>query len=630
MCGIAGVYDTSGADTAVLDPMLDCITHRGPDEAGRHVDPDGTLAMGMRRLSIVDLSGGSQPIYNEDGTVAVVFNGEIYNHEPVRAALERAGHEFTTASDTEVLVHGWEEYGRRLPEHLDGMFAFAVWDTEAGRLFLARDRLGIKPLYYALSGDGGAGATRLAWGSELPAVLATGAGTGIDRRAVYNFFSLRYSPGPRTLVSGVRKLPPGTSMTVGPDGTVNRRQYWELPARRREIGFDAAADRVSELLEGAVEQRLMADVPVGAFLSGGLDSSAIAALAAKHHDETLKTFSIGFPGQPQDESDEAAFVADRLGTDHHRQAVDLDSMELFSDLVTHYGEPLADPAALPTMLLSRAAREEVKVVLTGEGADELFAGYRRHRVIPRARRVARHLPSPVFRAAGGVANRLPDELADARRYARFAASLESDEAAVLDAARGYSDVRADRYLDARTDPRDSGLIDLVRDSFEQAETETLQRLCAFDVTRWLPDDLLYKVDHASMAASLEARVPFLDHRLVAFAHSVPGDLKTGGYKRLLNAAVADVVPERTRQRSKHGFNVPVSDWFRRDHEAISGWLAPDRVESTPYLAAEDLSDLRAAHRAGTADHGMTLWKCLTYVAWYHTHGHVATASSDPS
>jgi asparagine synthase (glutamine-hydrolysing) len=628
MCGIAGVYDTSGVDAALLDPMLDCITHRGPDEAGRHVESDGALAMGMRRLSIVDLAGGSQPIYNEDGTVAVVFNGEIYNHESVRSALERAGHEFTTASDTEVLVHGWEEYGRRLPEHLDGMFAFAIWDADARRFFLARDRFGIKPLYYA-HGEDGAGGSRLVWGSELPAVLAAGAGTGIDRRAVYNFFSLRYSPGPRTLVSGVRKLPPGTSMTVGPDGGVDRRQYWQLPARQREIGFDAAAERVSELLERAVERRLMADVPVGAFLSGGLDSSAIAALAAKHHDETLKTFSIGFPGQPQDESDEAAFVADSLGTDHHRHAVDLDSMELFGDLVTHYGEPLADPAALPTMLLSRVARDQVKVVLTGEGADELFAGYRRHRLLPRGRRMARHLPAAVFRAAGEMADRLPDERAGVRRYARFVASLESDETAVLDADRGYSDIRPDRYLDTWTDPRDSGLVDLVRDSFEHAEDETLQRLCAFDITRWLPDDLLYKVDHASMAASLEARVPFLDHRLVAFAHSVPGDLKTGGYKRLLNAAVADVVPERTRQRLKHGFNVPVSDWFRRDHEAISGWLSPDRVESTPYLDAGELSALRTAHRDGAADHGMTLWKCLTYVAWYHQHGHVATASADP-
>lgn len=628
MCGIAGVLGRG--DEATLGGMLDCIRHRGPDEDGRHLDPDAGLWMGMRRLSIVDLAGGSQPIYNEDGSVAVTFNGEIYNYPALREDLEERGHRFETDSDTEVLVHLWEEYGERTPEHLNGMFAFAIWDADAETLFLARDRLGIKPLYYTTTATGtgeNAVGESLAWGSELPAVLAAGTDRTLDERAVYNFFSLRYSPWPATLFEHVRKLPPGTTLTASTAGdgadrlAIDRRRYWDIDAGgpTGETSLAAASRRVHDLLEASVRRRLMADVPVGAFLSGGLDSSAVVGFAARHHEGPLKTFSVGFPGAEQDESDEARFVADHFGTDHHRFDVDLSSMDAFGDLVRHYGEPLADPAALPTMLLSRYAREEVKVVLTGEGADELFAGYHRHRLVPRHRRVARRLPDVAF----SLADRVRDAAGSTEtvgRYSAYAASLASDERAVLDAARRYSDLAPEAYLDTGETTATSGLEALVADAVDHAVgEETLQRLCAFDLRHWLPDDLLYKVDGASMAASLEARVPFLDHELVEYVVGLRPGLKTDGYKGVLSRAVADLVPRRTRERNKHGFDVPVSTWFREDHEAVARWLTEERVRETPFLDPADVFALHDAHRRGQRDHGMTLWKVLTYVAWYHEH-----------
>lgn len=603
MCGIAGVHGWVDEDR--LDDMLACIKHRGPDEGGRHVDESAGVMLGMRRLSIVDLAGGSQPIYNEDETIAVVFNGEIYNRDPLRTELESAGHTFTTDSDTEVLVHGWEEWGTSLPEHLNGMFAFAVYDEVDGSVFLARDRVGIKPLYVATIGDG------VAFASELQQLLRAGADRELDPRAVHNFFSVRYTPGSETLLAGVEKVEPGTSLLVSEEG-VSRRRYWELSPSPVTGSRETIAGRVRDLLERSVERRLMADVPVGAFLSGGLDSSAIVGMASDRYEGDLKTFSVGFQQAAADESEEARFVADHFGTDHHELTVDIDDMDVFSDLTAHYGEPLADPAALPTMLLSRYAADEVKCVLTGEGADELFAGYHRHRTLPRHRRYAQYLPNVAFTTAGAVS----EHAGPLRRPVRYAASLQSDQRAILESARRYSDERAETYLDTGEDLQTSGLAGKVDTATARAGNDTLQRLTAYDISYWLPDDLLYKVDRASMAASLEARVPFLDHELVEYAYNIPTEYKLAGYKQALTDAVDDMVPARILERDKHGFNVPVSEWFRRDHDAIAGWLTESNLGATPYLDTETVFELQRAHRRGDADHGMTLWKVLTYVAWY--------------
>jgi asparagine synthase (glutamine-hydrolysing) len=610
MCGIAGAYGWTDDD--VLGEMLGCIKHRGPDDQGRFVDPEGPVMLGMRRLSIVDLEGGAQPIYNEDETVAVVFNGEIYNYPDLRADLDERCHRFSTDAATAVPVPLWEPYGVRVPAPLNGMFAFAIWDVERESLFLARDRLGIKPLYYSTEVDG------VAFASELPALLPTGVDRTLDERAVYNYFSLHYSPWPRTLLRDVNKVQPGTSLLVTEEG-IDRRQYWRLGVDPVNGSMDTVASRLRDLLEASVERRLMADVPVGAFLSGGLDSTTVVALLSELRDDPVQTFSVAFEGET-DESEEARFVADHFGTDHHEITVDLDSADVFEDLVTHYGEPLPDPAVLPTMVLSKHTAEHVKVVQTGSGADEIFVGYWMHRKIPHHRRLFGWLPDPVYRVADVAGDAVPP----ARPYLRYAGSMRDDLTAVERAACRFRSLPTDTYLDTDMDTDRSGLRDLVRDSFRHAEPDDLlQRISAFYLTHWLPDDILYKVDHATMYASLEARVPFLDHNVVEFAYNVPSRYvaRRDEYKPLLKKAVSDVVPQRTLDRSKKGFGIQQEQWLRSDRRAIARWLEEDRVRLVPYLDRDVVDTLWSEHRSGKRDHGITMWKILNYVAWYHTHVH---------
>jgi asparagine synthase (glutamine-hydrolysing) len=605
VCGIAGIY---GGHTDALDGMLDCIPHRGPDDTGRFVDGTVPVSMGAQRLSIVGLESGSQPVTNEDGSVVVVFNGEIYNYPELREDLVTRGHTFRTNCDTEVLVHLWEEYGETFPERLNGMFAFSLWDRDRETLFLARDRLGIKPLYVAQSDE------QVVWGSEIPAVLAAGVDRTIDERVVYNYFSLRYSPWPRTLFDAIEKIPPGTSLCVS-DGGIDRRRYWQLEATSTDMSRRSAVERTRSLLETAVERRLMADVPVGAFLSGGLDSTAIVGLLSEKATDPVQTFSVGFQGDQYDESSEAQWVADQFGTDHTEITVDLSSMDVFGDVVRHFGEPLADAAMLPTAMLARRASESLKVVLTGEGADELFAGYDEFRRVPQDRRRFGWLPKSAFRLADVAEWATPV----GEKYFRHLASLNSDEDAILSWTRGYGTL-PEAYLDTDESPDTSGLRDFVREACDEDASDTLQRLSAFYIRHWLVDDLLYKIDHTTMAASLEARVPFLDHELVEFVYNAPSEYKLdGSYKPLLNSAVSDVVPDRIRSREKHGFRVPIDRWFREDHEAIEGWLTEERVSAVPYVDADRVFDLLSEHRRERADNRSALWKILNYVAWYHVH-----------
>jgi len=607
MCGIAGVFGRQIAGST-FDEMIDCLTHRGPDDDGRFVDGDVPIAMGMRRLAIVDLKGGEQPIRNEDGSVITVFNGEIYNHESIRADLTDKGHRFETRSDTEVLVHLWEEYGTDMTRHLDGMFAFAVFDAEDDELFLARDRLGIKPLYVA---DTEAG---FVWGSEIQAVLAAGVDRSIDERAVYNYFTLRYTPSPQTLFSQIQKVPPGSTVHVTSAG-VERRQYWRPGGDPVSGSPDELASRLRTHLERSVERRMMSDVPLGAFLSGGLDSSSIVALLSEKMDSPLQTFSIGFQADSYDESSEARYVAEHFGTDHHEITVDLDSMDLFDGLVSELGEPLADPAIFPTLLLSDLASEHVKVVLSGEGADELLAGYWYYKIQDDRQKYGR-LPGPAFR----VAALAEKHISEGDKRLRYFTSMRDDESALQGLMQRFQ-IPPERYLDSDQTPDSSGLTDVIDASFDRAMTDhSFDRISAFDVAYWLPDDLLYKVDQASMAHSLEARVPFLDHGLVNFLYRVPRKHKRGEYKPLLKRAMRDVLPDRTLQRSKHGLGVPVSNWFREGHEAIEGWITREHLQTTPYVNPDRVFDLWADHRSERRDYGLTLWKVLNYVAWYDHFG----------
>ena len=609
MCGIAGAVGWT--DESVLETALSRLRHRGPDESGTFFDRDANTMMGMRRLSIVDLAGGSQPMYNESGSVAVVFNGEIYNHRALREDLRAKGHSFETECDTEVLTHLWEEYGERMPEHLRGMFAFSVYDRDRDCVFLARDRLGIKPLYYAETDAG------VAWASEVAGLVEMDVDRTVDPQAVYDFFALGYAPAPRTLFSAVRKVSPGTSLLVTDGGeSVSERRYWQLRPGRSDGPHTAtgASDRIRELLEQSVERRLMADVPLGAFLSGGLDSSAIVGLLADRVDD-VRTFSVAFEGDAYDESDEAAFVADHFGTDHTTHTVDLSSLDALDVAVGQYGDPLGDPAVLPTLLLSERASEGLKVVLTGEGADELFAGYSFYRGVDSARRRVERIPNWAFSPVERVAKATPHPLGP---YVEYLASFRSDHAHLSGRLRSFRR-RPEQSLDVDPDvANDADIERIVSDAFAHADDGRVQRLSAFALSYPLADRLLYKVDHTTMAHSLEARVPFLDQQLVEFAHGLPDHLKReSGYKPLLNRAVADLLPDRTRTRAKSGFNVPVDRWFRRGHEAVERWLREEYVEAAPYLDADHVFDEWATHRRGDQAVGGYLWRCLTYVAWYH-------------
>lgn len=603
MCGIAGAYGLTDDD--ILNEMLGCIRHRGPDEEGYFFDTDSSLMMGARRLSIIDLAEGSQPIFNEDGSVAVVFNGEIYNYETIKTDLESCGHQFNTDCDTEVLVHLWEEYGESMPEHLNGMFAFSIWDSDSEELFLARDRLGIKPLYYSL------GEEVSLWASEIQPLLAAGVDRSLDEKAVYNYFSLRYFPWPQTPFESIQKLSPGTSLLISEDG-VTKQEYWNLQSNPTDGDFDDLATRLRSLLEESVQKRLMSDVPLGAFLSGGLDSSSIVALMSEYQDTELDTFSIGFAHDEFDESSEAKFVADYFDTNHHQIDIDLDSMDLFGDVVEHCGEPLADPAVLPTLAISRYASQEVKVVLSGEGADEILGGYWYFDEIPRHQQMFNWLPKQSYQLARLIEPYIPRR----KQTLRYFSALESTNTAICGVAQRFQ-VPVDRYLSINFTPEDSGLMNMIRSTQNYVEEDDFyKRMLAFDIKYWLPDDLLYKVDRTSMAASLEARVPFLDHSIVEFGYNVPVKYKQNAYKPLLKRAMKDLLPERTLQREKHGLGVPVGKWFRQDHEAITTWLQEDRIMETPYLKSDAVLNLWEKHRSGK-DHGLTLWKIINFVAWYH-------------
>jgi asparagine synthase (glutamine-hydrolysing) len=603
MCGIAGAYGV--ANDGILDEMLSCIRHRGPDEGGSFCNREENVMLGARRLSIVGVENGSQPVANEDGSIRVVFNGEIYNYTQLKNKLQSRGHKFKTATDTEVLVHLWEEYGQEMPEHLNGMFAFAIWDSNSKSVFLARDRLGIKPLYYGRDEE------TIWWGSEIPTLLAAGIDRSLNEKAIYNYFYLRYSPSPNTLFDSIQKVPPGASLYIDENG-ISKRQYWKLNPNNGNTDFERTAAHVRQSLEQAVERRLMADVPLGAFLSGGLDSSAIVGLMSEKMNDPVRTFSVGFQADSFDESSEAAMVADHFGTDHQEYTVDLDTMDIFGEMVRTLGEPLADPALLPTTLLSKRAREDVKVVLTGEGADELFGGYWYYTMVPKHRSMVGWAPQPIYNTAGKIQEVAPV----GQKYFDYFSALGSDRDAVSGVARKFRR-RPEVYTDTDMNPQSSGISKIVDDSIKYANNTTQDKLTSYDLQYQLPDNLLYKVDQATMSASLEARVPFLDHTLVEEVYGLSPKMKTGKEKKaLLKHAVRDILPERTLKRKKHGFVVPIDRWFRNESDAISRWLTEDALIAAPYVDHKKVYDLWDAHRRGRQSNEHALWKVLNYVVWH--------------
>lgn len=634
MCGIVGVASINNpVEPGALRKMCDAIVHRGPDDEGYYVSPSAetgsesrfhgtaSVGLGIRRLSIIDLSTGRQPIHNEDKTVWVVLNGEIYNYADLRKELESKGHCFYTQSDTEAIVHAYEEYGDDVPKHLRGMFAFALWDETRQRLLLARDRVGKKPLLYSIVGR------ELVFASEFQAILRhPGVSREVNEAAISHYLSFLCVPAPLTAFAGVRKLEPG-HILIWQDGEIEIRRYWSLDFRNKiDIGEREAGERVVELLRDAVNVRLMSDVPLGAFLSGGIDSSAVVALMSELSAERVKTFSIGFEEQGFNEISHARRVAERFGTDHHEFIVRPDAIEVLPALVKHYGEPYADSSAIPTYYLAKMTRQHVTVALNGDGGDECFAGYERYtamRMAERYHRLPRVLREQVVeRAVGAIpeAGSARSRLGKARRflgvmgrpvgerYLTWTSAISEEMKAELCTAE---------FL-ARTSAAKA--IGYVQPWFEgNGEIDIVDRALMADTSHYLPNDLLVKVDIASMAVSLEARSPFLDHHVMEFAASLPARYKLRGLttKRLLKNALKGLLPPENLTRSKMGFGTPIGRWFRSELKSfLAETVLSERALGRGYFKREAVNHLVEEHTDGRRDYAHQLWTLLMLELWH--------------
>jgi asparagine synthase (glutamine-hydrolysing) len=611
MCGICGLAAKGGpADPERLRAMSATLVHRGPDSDGEVLD--GSVGLAARRLSIIDLETGDQPIANEDGTVHVVQNGEIYNYRELRAGLERAGHRFATRSDTEVLVHLYEEHGDAFAERLRGMFAAAVWDARRRRLVLARDPFGIKPMYYRVDGDG------LAFASELRA-LPRGE---IDLDAVAGFLAFNSIPGPYSIFREVKKLPPG-HLLVWQDGQARSSRFARpapVPAAEvRDEDENELAEELRARLRDSVRAHLIADVPVGVLLSGGVDSSVLAALAAQVSPEPVYTFSIGFEERSFDELEDARAVAQRYGTRHEELVLRPDAALLLPILADAFDEPFADSSALPTYLVSQLAAAHVKVALSGEGGDELFGGYytyaadllslRVGRLAPLARPLVERLPSSTRRASFDY---------KAKRFVRGAGLPP------LERHHAWKEIFSPEARDALTlrktrfDP-----VDVLRTRYAETEgAELLARLQDVDLGIYLVDDLLVKTDRASMAHSLEARVPYLDPVVAGLAHSLPTRLKVSALrkKRLLRKAAEPLLPRRIVYGRKRGFSIPAAAWLRGELEPFArDVLSTETLRRQAFFRPELVAGLIDRHVAGKEDLSRQLWGLLAFTLWYERH-----------
>ena len=626
MCGICGIlYEDSNRrpDIEILKRMCDTLVHRGPDDHGQVVL--GHVGLGIRRLSIIDLSTGKQPLSNEDGKVSIVFNGEVYNYRELRRDLEKSGHRFSTQSDTETIVHGYEEWGEGVCEKLNGMFGLALWDGRKKKLLLARDRLGIKPLYYYQDEE------KLVFGSEIKAILqCPGIRKEIDLTALDNYLTFEYIPSPRSIFKDIRKLEPGQYLTWQ-DGKIRVKLYWKLIPEEKAWRGEDARERLSELLEDSVRLRLVSDVPLGAFLSGGIDSSIVVSLMAKLMDDPVKTFSIGFKESSYNELKYARSVAHKYGTEHHEFFVEAKALELTEKLVKQFDEPFGDFSIFPTYLVSKIARDFVTVTLSGDGGDELFAGYdtyRAHRFdrwfyhwLPKVvkdgffGRLARWLP-PTEKKKGAINSfrRFVQGtcLSKSLYHARWMVFLQEWE-------RGKVFSKSVLNTIEREDPYDfihrySHLVDGFDD---------VTRTGFIDVKTYLVDDILVKVDRMSMATSLEARVPYLDHRVVEFAFTLPPGLKMRGFKTkfLLEKTFWDRLPREVQNRDKQGFSIPIKNWIRGELKSMMlDLLDTSRIKQQGFFNPLYISKLISEHLGGMENHSHLLWALMVFEQWYEMYG----------
>lgn len=624
MCGICGIVDYSGAAPKEADirSMADMMVHRGPDDSGVYVSAGAVpgAALGHRRLSIIDLSTrGKQPMRNEDGSVRITLNGEIYNYRQLRADLEERGHRFESDTDTEAVVHLYEEYGEGCVDRLRGMFAFAIWDDRKKKLVLARDRVGKKPLVYYSSGS------RFVFASEIAPLIRSGfAPRTISHEAIHYYLTFGYVPSPMTIYKDVLKLPPA-SVLVLQDGKISIKRYWKLDySSKVDMAEEDASAEVLRLLKEAVKIRLYSDVPLGAFLSGGVDSSAVVALMALESGARVKTFSIGFADKDYDELRYAGQIARRFGTHHNELIVKPDAMKILPMLVDRFGEPYADSSCVPTYYVANQTRRFVTVALNGDGGDESFAGYDRYHAMLVSECFQR-LPGPVKGLSKALAGALPDSInskSGARKLKRFFDGLE------LPAGRRYlrwvslfgeSSKRELYSEDFYAETRSKDPIAWLKPYFEDSRMHLLDRLLEADVNTYLPDDLMVKSDITSMANSLEARSPFLDHKLMEFAARLPAEYKIKGSvkKYVLKKALKGMVPEGNIGRAKMGFGAPIGGWFRKELKGLlCDTLLSVRSAGRGYFKKAAVEGMVSGHINGKADNAGKLWSLLMLELWH--------------
>jgi asparagine synthase (glutamine-hydrolysing) len=623
VCGIAGQVRTDGrhVDRGTIEAICEALEHRGPDSRGIHLEPE--VGLGIQRLRVIDLDTGDQPIYNEDRSVAVVLNGEIYNYRELRDLLQRKGHRLSTKGDTEVIAHLYEDLGPECVSELHGMFAFAIWDSKRRRLFAARDRLGKKPLFYA------AREGALSFASELRALLRDPeVPREIDLEAIDAYLTCMYVPAPLSAFRAVRKLPPGCTLTYDTGGITIER-YWRLRYgdEMPQASTEEIHEEIRERIRGAVRRRMISDVPLGVFLSGGIDSSTVVAAMAEASPEPVRTFSIGFEEEEWNELPNARLIAERFGTDHHELVVKPDVVATIPKVVRHYGEPFGDSSSVPSFYVSEMARREVTVALNGDGGDESFAGYNRYVTAMRSRRIASLIPPPLRRGLAAFGRRSEprgDPSRQLNRAKRLARTLDLDDGERY--AEGMSLFRRrerDRLYteDFAEAVGGIGPPSLVEEAWERANRSCMvNTMLEVDVNTYLPEDLLVKVDVASMAYSLEARSPFLDHELMEFCATLPGSLKLRGSEKkvVLRDALRGWIPDRILDGPKRGFALPMlTQWFRGElRDYIADVLTDPGAVARGYFDQSYVRGLLTNHFEGHEDNGMRLWGLMMLEVWH--------------
>jgi asparagine synthase (glutamine-hydrolysing) len=635
MCGITGILATNDAfacDQEIAGAMADTMSHRGPDDSGTWSSGDGRVAFGHRRLSIVDLStAGHQPMSNEDGTVWIAYNGEVYNHEALRRELERKGHRYRSHTDTETIIHLWEEEGPACVERLQGMFGLAIWDERKRELFLARDRLGIKPVYYSRPAGG------FVFGSEIKALLAHPAiSPELDEEAFFHYLTFVCTPAPMTMFEGVHKLAPGERMIVRPDGSTNSEIWWSPMSSSSaqevsEMGEDEMEARLLELLRGSIEKRMMADVPFGVFLSGGVDSSTNVALMSELMDDPVRTFSVGFKEHEQyNEFEYAREIADRYGADHHEVILDPGDLQSFlPELIHHQDEPIADWVCVPLYFVAKLARDnDTIVVQVGEGSDELFHGYDNYiaaarfhrRVWQPFQRVPRSLRSATGRMATGLSRRV----GRGEVHAQSLVEAADSRLPFWGGAICYRGSLKERVLAGASNGGHPSSYQVVDRLWQQAErdrsdADLLQKMTYLELKQRLAELLLMRVDKMTMATSVEARVPFLDHELVEFAMALPPEMKVrrGTGKYLLKKAVDGLIPHHIAYRRKQGFGAPVAEWFKGElGERAQREIRESSLAERGLLDYDRLDEMWEAHRRGPVNWAFHLWNIYNVSAWH--------------